>query len=271
VTWVDLAARARGMAGHAAVGDELAILVRWAAERAGALNVILDDEDRTSLRALVRGLVAGAPIDDRVAAAVPTPRLPAAVLRTLARAPTPGDLAAELARLEHWAAPALAASDRDLFGMEQGLARAFAARARASAGADAALATHVAQVIDAENAAAALLLAARGRELDPAAHFLDGGTRVTREVFVATCGGELTRLAAALAGTPLAAALDGHGFADAALAWHIDTQARLRRLDPTGLAAVLLLLLSRRRDRRVAERTRWRAILGGKTVAGRIS
>jgi hypothetical protein len=191
--------------------------------------------------------------------------LPASTLCTLARARTPAELVAELSRLEHWAAPVLATSDRDLLGFEQGLARAFARRALdgARAADDAAVTTHVAQVIDAENAGAALLVAARGRELDPAASFLDGGNRVSREVFFDACRGDHVRLARALAGTALASALAGTGFEDAALAWHLETQARLRRTDPTGLAAVLLLVLSRRRERRIAQRTRWRAILGG--------
>ena len=263
MTWVDVAVRARGMASHAAVGDELAILARWADDRAGALAVIFDDEDRASLRALVRGVVAGAPVEDRLAAAAPTPTLPAAVLRSLARAPTPAALAEELARRAHWAAPVVAASERDLFRVEQDLARAFAARARAGARREPTLARHVAQVIDAENAGAAWLLAARGREVDPAGCFLEGGARVSRDVFVAACGGRTTELTRALADTPLARALDGGGLEDAALAWHLDTQARERRRDPAGLAAVLLLVLSRRRDRRIARRTRWRTVLGG--------
>lgn len=266
MTWVDVAVRARGMASHAAAGDELAILARWAGDRAPALAVVLDDEDRAAVRALVRGVVAGAPVEDRLAAAGPTPALPANVLRILARAPTASALADELTRLEHWAAPALTvavAASPDLFGFEQDLARRFAARARAAARHEPALARHVAQVIDAENAGAAWLLAARGRDLDPETCFVEGGARVTRAVFAAASGGATTELARALAGTPLARALETGGIEDAALTWHLDTQARLRRLDPIGLAPILLLVLSRRRDRRIARRSQWRAILGG--------
>lgn len=263
MTWVDVAARARGMASHAAIGDELAILARWADDRAGALAVIFDDEDRATLRALVRGLAAGAPIDDRVAAAAPTPSLPASILRTLARAPTTAVLAEELARHEHWAAPALASADGDLFAFEQRVAHAFAARARRGAAGELAIATHVRQVIDVENAGAAWLLAARGRSLDPGACFVAGGARISRDVFTAASRGATTELTRALAGTPLASALERGALEDAALAWHLDTQTRLRRLEPTGLAPVLELVLSRRRDRRAQRRGHWRAILGG--------
>ena len=82
---------------------------------------------------------------------------------------------------------------------------------------------------------------------------------------VAESGGEaalaIAALARAFAGTPLAdpsASID-----DAALAWHLATQAALRRAEPDGLAAVIHHVLRRRAEARRLRRAAWRLALGG--------
>ncbi|MBK9034730.1 MAG: V-type ATPase subunit [Myxococcales bacterium] len=322
MTWVDLVARARGLATHlasdAALADldrahdraslaaalaraglpaiagaddpgapatveaaataraaaELAILERWAGARAGALAVLVDDQDRRSLRGLIRGLVAGAPAAARLTGAVPTSRLPAATLRALAAQPTAAALAAALTRCAHPAAAALAAplaqTPLDLLGVERALTAWFAARARVSARADAALAVHVAQVIDVANAGAALALAARGRTLEPDASFVDGGRRLARPEFVAAATATpaiaATALARSFGGTPVADALTDaapDAVERAALVWHLATQRRLARAAPLGLAPVLSLVLRRRAETRRVRHAAWRIALGG--------
>ena len=278
MTWVDVATRARGLGTHVLgddlagaarrAADELAILVRWADDRAGALAVFVADEDRRSLRALLRGLAAGASVERRLAATTPTPGLPAAALRELAGQPTPAGFAAVLARRGHPLAIPLDAP-LDLLAAELALTRRFADRARRARG-GAALASHVAQMIDAELAGAALLLAARGDGIDPAAAFAPGGARIDRPTFLAAARATPARarqlLADALAGTPLASAAHDpapEAIEEAALAWQLATQRRLARLEPAGLAAVLALLLRRRLELRELRRGAWRAVLGG--------
>lgn len=295
-----------------AAAEELAIVERWAGDRRAALAAILDDEDRRSLRALLRGLAGAVPLERRLAAAIPTPRLPEPVLRALAEAPTPAALAALLARHDHpLAAPLLAAlaaaPDRPdpastrataiarpaaatgasstlappartadtagapaLLALERALTRAVVARARSDRRGGVAMARYLAQLVDADNAGAALALAARGGSLAPAAGFLDGGERLARAEFVAAATAPPDRAAAlvarAFAGTPVAAAVHARApdaLEDAALAWQLATQVALRRADPTSLAAVLVLLLRGRVEARRVRRAAWRIALGG--------
>jgi vacuolar-type H+-ATPase subunit C/Vma6 len=279
VTWVDVAARARGLGTHALAaeeaaavrraGEELAILVRWADDRAGALAVFVDDEDRRSLRALLRGLAAAVPADRRLAAATPTPGLSAPALRELAEAASPAGFAQALARRRHPFAAALAAplarTPLDLVEVELALARRFAERARRARGGRG-LAIHVAQVIDVDHLEAALLLAERGRELDAARAFSPGGARLGRDAFLAAARAEPVLARRALAGTPLAAAVHApapDAIEEAALAWHLATQRRLARIEPEGLAPVLALLLRRRQEIRAIRRAAWQLALGG--------
>ena len=257
------------------VASDFAVLDRWT----DALGPLELDEDRRSLRVLVRGLAGGLLTHRRLAGCVPTSSLPAALLATLAGAPDVAGLAALLVRHAHPLAPALAprgdvatptGSARapiDLLELELQLSRRFAEVARSS---DRALRIHVGQVIDADNAGAALELASRGGGLDPERVFVPGGTALTREAFLAAArgpaGAARDRLAVAFAGTPLAAAMfesSPAALEDAALAWHRQTQARLRRTEPLGLAAAIDLVLRRRDEARQLRRLGWRLALGG--------
>ncbi|MBK7078920.1 MAG: hypothetical protein IPH44_42310 [Myxococcales bacterium] len=270
------AARALDEAATARATAELALLTRWAAARTAALAVIVADEDRRTLRGIVRGLTAAAAPTSRLRGAVATPDLPASALRELAAAATGPALAAALTQLAHPAAvalaPALTHQPLEPLAVEQALAAWFAARARAGAHAagDRALAEHVAQAIDAENAAAALALANRGRGLAADSAFLIGGRRVDRATFLAAARAApaacVSTLAAALVGTPLVTAVDG-GAPDAieraTQAWQLATQARWRRVEPLGLGPVLWLWLRMRREHAQVRLAAWRLALGG--------
>lgn len=275
---VDAAAAARAVdeATAARATAELAVLTRWAAAQTAALAVIVAEEDRRTLRGLVRGLVAAASPRARLRGAVATPELPAATQRALAAAESAPALSAALTRLAHPAAPMLAEplarQPLEPFAVEQALAAWFAARARAGAAAagDRALDEHVAQAIDAENAAGALALATRGRGLDAAVAFLPGGRRIDRATFTAAAGAPPTAcaatLAAALVDTPLAAAIGAGGpdaIERATLAWQLATQTRWRRVEPLGLGPVLWLWLRLRREHAQVRLAAWRLALGG--------
>jgi vacuolar-type H+-ATPase subunit C/Vma6 len=249
----------------ARVAADLAILERWT----DRLAPVALDEDRRTLRAIVRGLAAGVAGERRLAGAVPTARLPAARLAELAACATVGELAAALARHDHPYAAAVAAARApiDLLELELALAHRWAALARSS---DRAMASYLAQVVDAENTAGALVLASGRHDLAPERAWLPGGDRLGRAGFLAAAAGPLdaTRaaLAAAFAGTPLAAAVfaaEPAALEDAALAWQLATQARLRRREPLGLAPALYAVLRRRGEARRLRRAAWRIALGG--------
>ena len=239
---------------------DLAILGRWT----DALDVIELDEDRRSLRALVRGLAGAAPVARRLAATLPTAHLPAAVLATLAAAPSITELADRLGRLDHPLALALAGARApiDTLALELALTRELS---RATRPRDHAARTYLAQAIDVQNAEAALLLAARGAGISVERAFIPGGTRLDRAAF-ATAATALPDaahglLATAFTGTPLAAALFATAPAaldDAGLAWQLRTQARLRRSEPLGLAPAIYAVLRRRDEARHLRRAAWR-------------
>ncbi len=254
---------------------DLDALSRWSGDRADALAVVLEDEDRLSLRALLRGLVAGAPADRRLAGCVPTPRLPAALLDTLSRAASGTELVTALARRGLGEADVLRSivgrAPIDLAAAERALAGRLAARAqRHQRAGGRALACFVTALVDSVNAEAALLLAGRGAGVDAAACFLPGGVRLSAERFAAATGATTAEARAILQrcfrGTPIAGAIERlhlHPGAvdDAALDWQLDTQRRLRRLEPHGPAPVLALLLARRVELRRVRHALWRLLL----------
>ncbi len=239
---------------------ELAILDRWAT--GDALAPLVLDHDRRTLRALVRGLAANVPPNQRLAGAVPTRSLPVRTLAAVANATSIVNMARALG--DHPFAAALASDDP--LEVELALARAYFARTKRVRGA---LAIHIAQLVDVENATTALLLATRGGELAPESCFIDGGTLLGRAAFLTACASldaAREQLGRAFAGTPIATALyapDPAAIEDAALGWHLATQARLRRLDPLGLAAVIYFVLRRRAEMRRIRRAAWRVAFGG--------
>ncbi|HEU0032563.1 MAG TPA: V-type ATPase subunit [Kofleriaceae bacterium] len=261
---IDRAARDRAAA-------DFRQLERWLASRRdhATFELLVLDEDRRSLRAIVRGIAGAIEPERRRAACVPTPWLRDRVLGELAAAATLGELHAALVELGHPLAPALAGDHPDPLVHEQALFAAVLDRAKAGP-ADRALARYLSQLVDGELVAAALLLASRGGGLDPAASFVAGGT-LDRARFLAAAAGPIQRarelLAAHFARTPLAAALEASTGAPAAieqalLDWQLATQARLRRDDPHGTAAVIHLVLERRVESRTLRRAAWRIAFG---------
>lgn len=270
-------ALARGGIGSPAVCDaegiDRAIRDRIARDHATlrrystALAPLELDEDRRNIRAIVRGLAGGVPARRRLAATIPTAGLPSRVLAALADAPTIGDLAAILVKANHPFAPVIQPAPIDPLALELALAHRFAETARSN---DRALRTYLEQVIDAENATAALVLAVRNHDLAPATAFVAGGRLLDRATFLAAAAGpiETTRdlLSHVFAGTPLERGVLASAPAaveDAALAWQLATQARLRRIDPLGLAPAVHVVLLRRDEARHVRRAAWRLALGG--------
>ena len=115
----------------------LHILARWCGPRVGVLAVWFEDEDRRSLRAMLRGAVQHAPADTRLAGLVPTPALPERALRELANQPTPAAVAALLTAWRNPYGSALLAAasvaQPDLFTLEILVNRTFAQRATRAA------------------------------------------------------------------------------------------------------------------------------------------
>jgi hypothetical protein len=276
VSFETLAARARGLGSRTLpdaggsptvvedrlrdrAATELAILVRWGGPAVAPLEL---DEDRHTVRAIARGVVANIGPTARIAGAIPTRSLSLRRIGALANASSFG----ELRRLLHDHPLAHAFDATELFIVEHELARLYLEHARLR---DRAFVVYRAQLVDIENAQAALVLATRGGDLDREALFLAGGARVTLATFLLACASpEAARetLSHAFAKTPLATALFAAGSSaieDAALAWQIATQARLRRTDPLGLAAVLALVLRRRDEARRLRRAAWATLLGG--------
>jgi vacuolar-type H+-ATPase subunit C/Vma6 len=255
----------------------LRILSRWCGRRKPALAAVFEDEDRRSLRALLRGAVAGAPAEQRLAGLVPTPELPERALRELARQPSAAAVADLLAV---WGNPYGAAIREeasrpypDLFRLETALNRCFAERAAAAArrgGRE--LAAYVRLAIDLENAVSALFLADAGPDVPPEAGFLEGGERLSRQEFAAAAGTASRaaagrRLARSFAGTPFAAVFarprEGVERLEAEiLAARLRQQAAAARRRPLGPAPLLSFLLRLRAELIDLRRVVWGTVLG---------
>jgi vacuolar-type H+-ATPase subunit C/Vma6 len=235
-------------------GSALHVARRWLGERSEVVAVVLEAEDRRSLRALVRGAAAGVHAEVRLTGLVPTPSLPERLLQELAGRSRVRDQAALLVAAGHpYGAPMLAAAaaqEPDLFLVELAIARTFAERAQRGARRDGRfLREYVGDLIDIDNCRTVLLLAQRASEPAPRA-FIAGGRRLTQEDFARAARiGEPTRaarvLGEALGGGTLAAALIRYPAAPAELERALEAQLadrllRQARLDPLGPAPLLL-------------------------------
>ncbi len=245
---------------HAA--ERLRVLRRWAGARAAALTIVFDDEDRRSLRTLVRASVAGAPPEARLAGLIPTATFPERALHELARQPTLAAMAGLLAAWRNPYADALRvrrdAEPPDLSRVETAISRRFFRSAESGARGDQELEAYVATLIDLENAWTALALAGDGEREGPrvdAELFLPGGVALCAERFAAAAqaeSGSAARavLATAFAGSAVAEAFDpATGEPErAALEGLIRQAARRRRLSPLSSAAVIEFALRQRRE-----------------------
>jgi vacuolar-type H+-ATPase subunit C/Vma6 len=258
-------------------GGHLQILDRWQERRPGVLDVFAADQDRRSLRALLRGAAQGAPSAARTLGLLPTPHLPQRALIELAREPSPAALVGQLVLIRHPYAPRLVPLVRktqpDLFAVDVALLHGFAERAIAAArGGDRTLRDFVRERIDAGNAQTALLIAAGPRDVEPARCFVEGGRRLSRDQFAAAASASsqqaaLAALSAALARSPLASSLPVVGgdvahldraFLAATLAW----LARAARVEPLGTAPLLRVLLRIEAQSRDLRNLAWGVALG---------
>jgi len=255
----------------------LAILGHWTARRPELVAVLFDEEDRRSVRALLRGAVERAPAELRIAGLVPTPALPERALEELARAPTPAAVAALLIAWQHPYGPPLAARARspqpDLYALELSLGRAAAARLTAVARrVGGLLAAFIHETIDLENALGAVALASVPTEVAARDAFLAGGRALSLAAFersVATRDPALAAdaVAKAFGGGAVAAALRRHrdelaALADAVLRIRIAALEQLARLAPLGPAPLLAFALSLRAQTVDLHRVIWGVALG---------
>ena len=243
----------RAVRRHAA--DQMGILDRWCMdERRAALAVILEDEDRRSIQAILRGAQQGTATEVRMAGLIPTTSLPERALLTLAAQPTPTDVIRMLALWNHpLGVPLVAAAGGphpSLFEIEVELQRAFARRASARAHQGGSqLVEYVEQVIDVMNTWSALL---HFVERDPSIvdmTFVEGGRWLTRDVFrtlmtLETVPQVEKRLAWELRRSALGSAFRGEiedvaRLERAMLRAQIDWQNRAVRLDPSGAAPII--------------------------------
>ncbi|HUL01820.1 MAG TPA: V-type ATPase subunit [Gemmatimonadales bacterium] len=249
----------------------LRVLARWSGSRVEPLAVLFEDEDRRSLRALLRGAVQGAPAEARLAGLVPTPALPERALSQLAALPTPAAIAALLTAWGNSYGSALLAvasgGEPDLFTLEVTVNHTFAARASGAAGRAPRLAAHVRETIDLENAHTAILLATEGKDVVPKDVFLPGGSRIAIADFeLAASAGDVAsagrKLAAAFAGTPLAPPLaqlshDPAALEDAVLRARIRHLTLMSRQAPLGPAPLLAYVLRLRAETVDVQRIIW--------------
>ncbi len=243
-----------------AAAARLALVARWCGNRTGRLIVIFEDEDRRSLRALLRGASAGVAAERRLSGLIPTPSLPERALEELARLRTPEEIVAILALWRNPYAQALQAEvgrlEPGLLRLELALSRRFASRAiRAARRECRELRRFVREAIDIENAVSALLLAPGSADVEDEEVFLAGGTHGAREVFLSAARGgspdaAAFALAESLKSTPFAEPLRRHAGepakAERALfrarlrAWM--KEARRNPLSPAPLLAYMLRL-----------------------------
>lgn len=254
------------------------VLQRRLGDRAPRLRVLLEDEDRRSLRALVRGAAAAAPADQRLAGLIPTASLPERILRELAHQPDPRAVAVLLTSWRHpFGAPLLAVSaaagaESDPYAIELALDRTWASRAVEGARRCRRMRQFTAAAIDLRNARAALVLAAEPQDAPLETSFLPGGRRLDRDTFLGAARADGTaaaasRLAEALGSRTLGRVIsrsvsDPGGLDDAILTWRIGSLARQVRLDPLGPEPVLHFLLRLRRQVVTLRRIVWAIALG---------
>lgn len=249
---------------------------RLGSRRNAAARVILEEEDRRSLRALLRGAAEGARPAARLAGTVPTRRLTAAFLEELARAPDLGGVAAALRRAGHPAAPILAAAGGgavpDLFRLEIALDRLFAARAVEGArGAGPDLEAFVAESVDVANAWSAIALSSTPGDVTAGEVFIEGGSSLPEGVVARAMASEAPTeaarvLADSFAGGPLEALFAGPSGSAAwerrSLELRIARWSRRALLAPLGPAPFLAFTLRLRAVVVDVSRLAWAAALG---------
>lgn len=257
-------------------GRKLLLLARWCGRRREVLQIVFEEDDHRSLRALLRGAVAAVSPEIRLDGLIPTPALPMRALEELARL---ADVRAIGALLASWNSPYAGVIRRqdhrvtDLFQLEVDLAREFLRRSLAAARrGDHFLQSYTRLVVDLENLRSALVLASESHEQTPDQCFITGGERVTLDRYreAATSGGvpEAVRLLApvfhdATMGSALLRQLDSPAaLEDTILALPMRQARSAARLLPLSSAPVLLYALNLRSELRYLQRLVWGLALG---------
>jgi vacuolar-type H+-ATPase subunit C/Vma6 len=204
----------------------------WAGPRRSALLALFEDEDRRSLRAIIRGAIQGLPKEARLKGLIPTFALPERALEDLAAQSSVAQIAARLIAWNNPLAEAVLPESKknkpDMFEIELALDRTFTRRAREGArSGDEHLQRYVRRLIDLSNRCSAMLLYGREDASLFTEVFLEGGEHFMKEDFdsIAKSGGEAVR------------------FQDRALADSIAATKRTALIEPTGSAPVVLLSL----------------------------
>jgi vacuolar-type H+-ATPase subunit C/Vma6 len=262
-----------------AAAAPLAVVGRWIGPRHDVISLFYDDEDRRSIRALLRGAAAGVPAAVRIAGLVPTPALPQRALEELAGRPTIGDVAASLVAMSHpFGAIVRAEATRpkpDLLVMETSLRRYFAEHALRAAGRAPRGATgrrmlvqYVQRSIDLENAWVALQLNSV-HDPAPAPFFVDGGRMLDRATFEAAVSADDAAssqrlIDQAFAGSPLAGVVSAgpEGSERALISMELAMARRQRWLDPVGIPRIVEFFMRLRGEARDLTTVLWHTSLG---------
>jgi vacuolar-type H+-ATPase subunit C/Vma6 len=256
--------------------ESLALLARRAEERAGLLSVIFEDEDRRSLRVLLRGALQGAGLEERLGALLATPGLPERVLQELARVESPAQLVGLLVLWRSPYGPPLVDEARrphpDPFRLEAVLRTTFFSRVRRFT-TDAAVRRYVTELADLENIRTLLLLVSQPREDRPEQWFLPGGRMLEGRLFrrlareseeaAQAVEGLAERFASTAWGPVLTRhASDPAGLEEALLSAHVRILRRRAREEPLGPVPVLLYALQLRAEALDLRRVIWGVALG---------
>ena len=251
-----------------AAGERLSIIAAWSGDRADALAPLFEDEDRRNLRSLVRAILANVAVEKRTAGLLPTPSLPNAALEALANQSRARDVGALLATWGNAYGSAILSeavgSRVDLFALQLAIDRTYAARVLDTAERDGEpVLAFVRAQLDAENALTALAASSGALENRSSAHFIEGGSLITRTEFdhlAALPPAEArSRLARLVAGTVLAPIAPEHptGSDEAMLTAQIRELRRTVRLDPLSLGVVLEYVLRLRAELEDLARIIW--------------
>lgn len=260
---------------RAETGARLRLLDRWLGRRRPLARVVYEDEERRSVRALVRGAAQGAPPARRLAGLVPTPGLDEAALERLAGLDSPAEVVAGLAARGHplveGLAPGAYGTAAELLELEVAVDRAWARRAAEGARPDRRLRRYVEGSIDLENAWSLLAADAETLRVEAEALFVDGGRRLDRRRFAEAAAADADArrrlVSEALGPGPLAGVLGDVAIPSArlearALAARVEEQRAAMRREPLGPAPFLLYALRLRAELVDLRRVVWGIALG---------
>jgi vacuolar-type H+-ATPase subunit C/Vma6 len=257
------------------------LLGRWCGPRREILRVVFEEDDLRSLRAVLRGAVAGISPELRIQGLIPTAALPLRALKQLAHL----DLGGVSALLATWGSPYAGPVARqthrmpDLFQLELDLTREFLERSAAAArGGERFLRRYTTLVVDLENLRSASVLASERHEQNSDQAFIAGGTRVTLPRYhkAATSAGfaeAVLLLAPHFHETALGRLLEQRfetpaDLEDAILDLLVAESGSAARVEPLSSAPVLHYVLRLRSELRRLQRLIWKLALGGSPTAG---